>query len=42
MKGCVRWQLFSWREIAYLESQDFGLDEAKGLAVDLDEALALL
>lgn len=29
-------------EIAYLESQDLGLDERQRLAVDLNEALALL
>lgn len=27
---------------AYLESEDLGLDEVEGLAVDLDEALAFL
>jgi hypothetical protein len=28
--------------IAYLESEDLGLDEVERLAVDLDEALAFL
>lgn len=28
--------------VAYLEAQDLGLDQGEGLAVNLDEALALL
>jgi hypothetical protein len=32
-----------WRsECAYLEAEDLRLDQREGLAVDLDEALALL
>lgn len=30
------------RRVAYLEAQDLGLDQGEGLAVNLDEALALL
>jgi hypothetical protein len=30
------------RRISYLEAQDLGLDQGEGLAVNLDEALALL
>jgi hypothetical protein len=29
-------------ECAYLEAEDLGLDQREGLAVNLDEALALL
>lgn len=29
-------------QVAYLEAQDLRLDQREGLAVDLDEALALL
>ena len=31
-----------WNDCAYLEAEDLGLDQGEGLAVNLDEALALL
>lgn len=40
--GVVPFGLFIVLDLAYLEAEDLGLDQREGLAVNLDETLALL
>ena len=41
-EGVVPFGLFIVLDLAYLEAEDLGLDQREGLAVNLDETLALL